>query len=96
MTKSETSSIKFSEATNCVRPTMNQLHIISFFMQSPVLSRPLLSLSQTTKRAIKRKHFTALQRKEMQAGNGAWKTIVILNRIYIKYISCMLKTRDSS
>jgi hypothetical protein len=52
---------------------MNQLHIISFFMQSSDLSRPLLSLSQTTKRAIKGKHFTTLQTKEMQAGNGAWK-----------------------
>jgi hypothetical protein len=31
LTKSETSSIIFSEATKCVRPTMNQLHIISFF-----------------------------------------------------------------
>ena len=35
LTKSETSSIIFSEATKCVRPTMNQLHIISFFSATP-------------------------------------------------------------
>ena len=33
--KSETFPIIFSEATNCVRPTMNQLHIISFFSAIP-------------------------------------------------------------
>jgi len=62
--------------TNCI--------LFNFFCN------PLLSLYQTAKRTIKRKHFTALQTKEMQRASGPRKTTVTLNLIYVKYISCTL------